>query len=57
MMKVTLIYEFSALVSQKVARDRVLLSMLDSPSIEDTFELLSEFDDTSDVITAGTMIP
>ena len=43
-----------------MARDRVLLSMnqdLDSPSIEDTYELLSEFDDTSDVITAGTMIP
>ena len=40
-----------------MARDRVILSTNqdpDSPSIEDAFELLSEFDDTSDDITVGT---
>ena len=43
-----------------MARDRVLLSTNQDPdslSIEDTFELLFEFDHTSNDITAGTMLP
>ena len=60
MKNVTLIVEFSAPVSRKVARDLVLLSTNqypDSPNMEETFELLSELEDTSDESTAGTMFP